>query len=188
MRVSSVGRTFGSYPKGEGFKSPTRNQHYGPRINMKKKNKIYFGRIAVGKSTVVRKIHGDNFVDCDRAVWDYFSDDPIVAGQEFVKAIESGDKTNYERLLKWFAARTNFAGIFSEDTNYEVSVFGNYYNLGVLPSFLIEDFDLVKVTCDVDSRIRNVNERGLDWCWVTKCDYLHEDPDVNFETIRIEDF
>lgn len=149
---------------------------------------IYFGRIAVGKSTVVKKIHGNDFIDCDKSIWNHHRLPREWVKSRFREAIESGDKDEYRYLLRWFVKSIDMHNVFLEDTNYEVSVFGNYYNQLLIPSCIADRFNLVKVSCSTESRERNIESRGLDCEWVDKCDYMYEDPSVWFETIYIEDY
>jgi hypothetical protein len=149
---------------------------------------LYFGKIAVGKSTVIGKLHSEDFIDCDESIWEhYYGPNRTWVKSKFKEAIGSGDKDEYHYIMKLFVKDLDFNSVFSKDTNYEVSVFGNYYNQLLIPQCIVNRFNLIKISCSEEIRKRNIEKRKLEKSWVDQCDYMYEDPNIEFNTIYIED-
>jgi dephospho-CoA kinase len=155
------------------------------------KRKMFFGRIGVGKSTVAKKIskdEGRDFIDCDKEVWSHYNGDFAQIRKEFREVIETGDKEKYKELMAKFAKDIDFKSLLSKNANYEVSVLGNFYNIGVIPKELLDDFDIFKIMCYVDTRQKNLKDRNVNMEWANKLDVLFEDPkDLKYGTIFNED-
>ena len=152
---------------------------------------MFFGRIAVGKTTVARvlsEVRGVKLIDCDKEIWKYYSGDEEKVKKEITDALISGNKKKYKKEMIKFAKKVNWHKMFSEDANYEVSVLGNFYNLGVIPKEIIDKFKIFKIMCYVDTRAMNIKDRGLDQDWVNKVDAMFEDPiGIPFDVIFNED-
>jgi len=153
--------------------------------------KMFFGRIGVGKSTVGRKISAQErmeFIDCDKEVWNYYIGDADQARKSIREAIESGDKKRYKEEMSRFAEGVDWQSLFSKYANYEVSVLGNFYNIDGIPKEVVDQFDVYKIMCFVETRDANLKERGLDRNWVQKIDAMFEDPQgLKFGVIFNED-
>jgi len=154
---------------------------------MLKKNNMFFGKIGVGKSTVIRKLSEQDsvdFIDCDKEVWKYFNGDVEDIKSRIIGSITSGDKKAYRKAMFEFSKDIDWEDMFSRDANYEVSVLGNIFNRCTIPKELIDRFHVFKIVCYDDTREANIKERGLDPEWVKKIDVMFEDPDgIEFDVI-----
>jgi len=158
---------------------------------MENKRKIFFGRIAVGKSTVAKKISISNqmsLIDCDKEIWNYFKGDKDETKNIIRSAIKNKNKQLYKEELIKLSNLVDWKQLLSKYSNYEMSVFGNYYNLNLLPKDIIDSFELFKIMCYVDTRALNIADRGLNLEWVEQLDYIYEDPkDIKYNIIFNED-
>ncbi|MFW5891273.1 MAG: shikimate kinase [bacterium] len=162
--------------------------------NKNPKGKIFFGRIAVGKSAVGKKISElDNvkFIDCDKEIWkhcDMRSNSIERIKKEIRSSILSRDKLKYNKLILNFSKTVNWNKLFEKKANYEVSVLGNYLNINAIPKKIVDQFNVYKVMCFIETRQMNIQDRGLDIDWVQKVDFMFEDPsNLYFKTIFNED-
>jgi len=141
--------------------------------------KLFYGRIAVGKSSVARiisKEEGVEFIDCDKEIWKHFSGDEQKIRNSVREAIENGDKEKYKEEIIEFSKQVDWENLFSKDANYEVSVLGNFFNIKAIPEEIVNRFKVYKVMCYIETRTQNIKDRNLNTKWVEKLDYMFEDP------------
>lgn len=154
-------------------------------------NKMFFGKLGVGKSTVGRIISANDhveFIDCDKEVWSHYDGDAEQARKSIRDAIESENKAKYQAEMAEFSKHVDWYSLFSKPANYEVSVLGNFYNIGAIPKDIVDRFEVYKIMCYLETRKENLKDRAVDLKWVDKVDAMFEDPQgLNFGVIFNED-
>lgn len=144
---------------------------------------IFCGKIGIGKSTFLNK-HSTNAIDCDKAIWQFFSADFQKYYKTHIKeAITEGNIAKYEALKAEMAKTINWSILFLKETDYEVSALGQW--MSYIPSHILARFNIVELTVDEVVRKERLDSRNLDMKTVGMFDNFYKSPRFVDEVIDI---
>jgi cytidyltransferase-like protein len=153
------------------------------RKKRKPDNSIYCGKIGIGKSTYLKKKMAFS-VDCDKAIWQFFSEDLQKYYKIHIKeAIMEGNIAKYIEHKTEMAKSINWSILFSREVDYEASALGQW--LEYIPNHILSRFNVVELTVDERNRHKRLTSRGLNMKIVEAFDNFYKSPRFVDEVIDI---
>lgn len=145
--------------------------------------KMICGKIAVGKSTYIKRVFGD-YGDCDKLIWQFFSEreQKFLKGQ-FSHLIETGERLGYSTLKNTMAKQIDWDALFTGYHHYEASALGQW--IEYIPFEILTQFQIIELEVDLKQRTERIQKRGLSMEYVEKVDRFYKSPYFVDERINI---
>jgi pantetheine-phosphate adenylyltransferase len=123
---------------------------------------IYFGKMSVGKSTILKNMR--KVVDFDKFIWTWFTDEDIIKHKQgFYNTIMSGNVEAYDNKMCELSCKIDWDNLFKMALEispyFEMSALGAWFKY--IPVHLIADAELYNVTCNEFFRNSRALNRGL---------------------------
>jgi len=150
------------------------------------KYKIYFGKMAVGKSSL---LSGEKYVDFDKFIYSQFSVEEESRYRElFSDAIRKRDHTQYNFAIDSMSLNIDkvklFKDAFKISNTFEISAIGSWFD--EIPIGIIRDAEIIKVECSEEERVNRAIKRGISMEDFENFNSFYKDPPFWDRTIVSE--